>query len=71
MVVSQMHSLMELNCGYSCRCCNNQRIFRFLIERLVPIKMPDGVPPALTGSFEALVPVTIMILLTGMLSVAI
>ena len=47
-------------------------IFRFLIEKKVgSIKMPDGVPPALAGSFEALVPVTIMILLTGMLSVAI
>lgn len=47
-------------------------IFRFLMEKKVgSIKMPDGVPPALAGSFEALVPVTIMILLTGMLSVAI
>jgi len=46
--------------------------YRFLIEKKIgDIKMPEGVPEALAGSFSALVPVTIMCVLVGLISIGI
>jgi cellobiose PTS system EIIC component len=38
-------------------------VTRFLIKKNITIKMPDGVPPAVTRSFEALIPTAINVLL--------
>lgn len=38
-------------------------IFRFLKERNITIKMPEGVPPEVSNSFIALIPSTIILLL--------
>ncbi|MDD4568887.1 MAG: PTS transporter subunit EIIC [Tepidanaerobacteraceae bacterium] len=47
-------------------------LYRVLIQKKVGvIHMPEGVPPALANSFEALVPVTIMSVLTMLLGYAI
>ncbi len=36
-------------------------LMRFLKKRNITIKMPDGVPPAIAASFDALIPVFIMV----------
>lgn len=38
-------------------------IFRFFVNRKIIIKMPDGVPPEVVRSFEALIPGTVIITL--------
>ncbi|MCM8709850.1 PTS sugar transporter subunit IIC [Clostridium sp. SYSU_GA19001] len=38
-------------------------VTRFLIKKNITIKMPDGVPPSVTKSFEALIPVAVNVLL--------
>ncbi|MDK6748018.1 PTS transporter subunit EIIC, partial [Citrobacter sp. UMB8248A] len=36
-------------------------IYRFAIKRNWTIKMPDGVPPAVTKSFDALIPSALVV----------
>ena len=38
-------------------------VYRFIIQRNIVIKMPDGVPPAVSKSFVALIPGFIIITL--------
>lgn len=42
-------------------------IFRYFIKNNIVIKMPDAVPPAVSKSFTALIPGTVIILLFGVL----
>lgn len=37
------------------------KLFNFVLSKKIVIKMPDGVPPAVAGSFEALVPALVIL----------
>jgi cellobiose PTS system EIIC component len=41
-------------------------IFRFLIQKNFTIKMPDGVPPAVSRSFAALLPSMVVLIIVGL-----
>lgn len=43
-------------------------ITRFLINKNITIKMPDGVPPAVTSSFEALIPLAVNVIVVYAIS---
>ena len=45
-------------------------IFRFFVNRKILIKMPDGVPPEVIKSFEALIPGTVILALALLLRIA-
>ena len=42
------------------------KIFHFFVKRDILVKMPDGVPPEVIKSFEALIPGTVLLLRVGM-----
>lgn len=42
-------------------------IYRFIIKKNIVLKMPDGVPPAVSKSFTALIPAAVVILVTWIL----
>lgn len=44
-------------------------IFRFFVSKKILIKMPDGVPPEVIKSFEALIPGTVILSLTLLLRI--
>ncbi|TDT51922.1 PTS sugar transporter subunit IIC [Fonticella tunisiensis] len=46
-------------------------ITRFLINKNITIKMPDGVPPAVTKSFESLIPIAVNVILIYELSLTV
>ncbi|QNO13982.1 PTS sugar transporter subunit IIC [Alkalicella caledoniensis] len=46
-------------------------LMRFLMERNIRIKMPDGVPPAIAASFDALIPVFLMVAILYPASIAV
>ena len=45
-------------------------IFRFFVNKKILIKMPDGVPPEVIKSFEALIPGTVILTLALLLRIA-
>lgn len=46
-------------------------VFRFLVQKNITFKMPDGVPPAVMKSFAALVPAFIILLLVASIQLAV
>ncbi|QNO13976.1 PTS sugar transporter subunit IIC [Alkalicella caledoniensis] len=46
-------------------------LMRFLMVRNIRIKMPDGVPPAISASFDALIPVFLMVAILYPISIAV
>ena len=45
------------------------RIFQFFIKKNIVIKMPDGVPPAVTNTFISLIPAIVCVLIAWLLRV--